>query len=107
MGYAQRDERLRGRLAEGMQTLRETFARFAAASAADAGLEPPPHATEQFANVVLGLGVLGLPLLRLIDPDGVPKALLGAVLSMLIRGVESSAEVRELLADPDRESVPN
>ena len=104
--YAQRDERLRERLAEGLQTLRATFARFAAASAADAGLEPPPHATEQFANVMLGLGI-GLPLLKLIDPEGVPKALLGAVLSVLIRGVESSPEVRELLADPDRHTVPS
>ncbi|MBA3809443.1 MAG: TetR/AcrR family transcriptional regulator [Solirubrobacterales bacterium] len=99
--YAQRDERLCERLADALQMLRLTLARFAAASAADAGLEPPPHATEQFANVMLGLGI-GLPLLKLIDPDGVPGSLLGAVLSVLIRSVESSAEVRELLADPDR-----
>jgi AcrR family transcriptional regulator len=97
--YAQRDERLRGRLADGLGTLRATFARFAAASAADAGVEPPPHAAEQFANVMLGLG-LGLPMLKLIDPGAVPDSLLGAVLSVLIRAVESSPEARELLADP-------
>ena len=55
---------------------------------------------------MLGLGI-GLPLLKLIDPEGVPKALLGAVLSVLIRGVESSPEVRELLADPDRQTLPS
>ena len=39
--YAQRDERLRARLADGLGTLRATFARFAATSAADAGMQPP------------------------------------------------------------------
>jgi AcrR family transcriptional regulator len=102
--YAQRDERLRTRLAGGLQMLRATFARFASASAADAGLEPPPHATEQFANVMIALGV-GLPIIKLIDDD-VPASLLGAVLSVLIRSVESSAEVRALLADPDRGLTP-
>jgi hypothetical protein len=98
--YAQRDERLRERLADGLGALRDTFARFAAASAADAGVEPPEHATEQFANVMLGLG-LGLPMLKLIDPERVPDSLLGAVLSVLIRAMESSPQARELLADPD------
>jgi AcrR family transcriptional regulator len=102
--YAQRDERLRARLAAGLQGLRETFARFAIASAADAGLDPPQHAAEQFANVMLALG-LGLPILKLIDPEEVPSSLLGGVLSVLIRSSESSGgagtELRELLADPD------
>jgi AcrR family transcriptional regulator len=102
--YAQRDERLRARLADGLGELRATFDRFAAASAADAGVEPPPHTTEQFANVMLGLG-LGLPMLKLIDPDAVPDSLLGVVLSLLIRAVESSPEARELLADPDLSRV--
>ncbi len=101
--YAQRDERLRRRLAAGLDTLRSTFARFAAASAADAGIEPPAHATEQFANVMVALGV-GLPMLKLIEPDAVPASLLGAVLSVLIRATESSAEARELLADPEDSS---
>jgi AcrR family transcriptional regulator len=106
--YAQRDERLRARLADGLGALRATFARFAAASALDAGLAPPEHATEQFANVMLGLG-LGLPMLKLIDPQAIPDSLLGAVLSVLIRAVETSPQARELLADPDRrlaEAVP-
>jgi AcrR family transcriptional regulator len=103
--YAQRDERLRRRLASGLDALRTTFARFAAASAADAGLEPPPHATDQFANVMLALGI-GLPMIKLIersDADArVAASLLGAVLSVLIRTVETDAEARTLLADPDR-----
>jgi AcrR family transcriptional regulator len=99
--YAQRDERLRQRLAGGLDALRVTFARFAAESAADAGLEESPHAHEQFANVMLGLG-LGLPMLKLIDPDSVPRSLLGAVLSVLIRTAETDPDARELLADPDR-----
>jgi AcrR family transcriptional regulator len=97
--YAQRDERLRARLAEGVQTLRTTFARFATASALDAGLQPPGQASDQFANVMIALGV-GLPMLKLIDPESVPAPLLGGVLSVLIRAVESSGEARELFADP-------
>ena len=103
--YAQRDERLRRRLADGLDALRTTFARFGATSAADAGIEPAPHATEQFATVMLALGV-GLPMLRLIDPDTVPASLLGAVLSVLISATESSSRARELLADPEKLSTP-
>ncbi len=103
--YAQRDERLRLRLAEGLQTLRSTFTRFASTSATDAGLEPPPQASEQFANVMLALG-LGLPMLKLIDPDTVPPSLLGAVLSVLIRAVESSPEAGMLLAGPPGAGTP-
>jgi AcrR family transcriptional regulator len=98
--YAQRDERLRERLAGGLDALRATFARFAAESAADAGLQAPAHANEQFANVMLGLG-LGLPMIKLIDPDSVSASLLGTVLSVLIRTAESDPEARRLLADPD------
>jgi AcrR family transcriptional regulator len=99
---AQRDERLRERLAGGFHLLRTTFMRFAADGAADAGLQPPPDASEQlqFANVMLGLGI-GLAMLKLTEPDTVPASLLGAVLSVLIRTIESSAEARALLADPD------
>ncbi|HLM87167.1 MAG TPA: helix-turn-helix domain-containing protein [Solirubrobacteraceae bacterium] len=99
--YAQRDERLRERLAVGVATLRATFAHFASTSAVDAGFESNPHAAEQFANIMLGLG-LGLPMLKLIDSDAVPDTLLGAVLSVLIRTAESSEQARELLSDPDR-----
>jgi hypothetical protein len=37
-----------------------------------------------------------------IDHDSLPPSLLGAVLSVLIRAVESSPEARALLAEPDR-----
>lgn len=99
--YAQRDERLRRRLADGLQPLRETFARFATDSALDAGLEPPGEASDQFANVMLALGV-GLPMLKLIDGERVRSSLLGGVLSVLIRAVETSPEARALFAHPDQ-----
>jgi AcrR family transcriptional regulator len=96
--YAQRDERLRERLAGGLAALRDTFARFAAQSAADAGFEPPAHVNELFANVMLALG-LGLPMIKLIDPASVSSSLLGTVLSVLIRTTETDADAREVLAD--------
>ena len=46
--------------------------------------------------------VIGLAMLKLIDPEQVSASLLGAVLSMLIRAAEADPQVRELLADPDR-----
>jgi AcrR family transcriptional regulator len=92
--YAQRDERLRRRLAGGLAMLRATFARFAADSSADAGLEPPAGVPEQFANVMLGLGV-GLSMLKLTESDVVPDGLLGTTLSVLIRAIESSAQVQQ------------
>jgi AcrR family transcriptional regulator len=100
--YAQRDERLRTRLAGGLATLRATFARFAADSSADAGFDTPPAVADQFANVMLGLG-LGLSMLKLTESDVVPSELLGATLSVLIRATESSAQAQrafgELAAD--------
>ncbi|HEV7936694.1 MAG TPA: TetR/AcrR family transcriptional regulator [Solirubrobacteraceae bacterium] len=92
--YAQRDERLSRRLADGLAALRATFARFASESSRDAGLEPPPGVTEQFANVMLGLGI-GLSILKLTDPDAVAGDLLGTTLSVLIRATESSAHAQE------------
>jgi AcrR family transcriptional regulator len=94
---AQRDEPLRLRLAGALVKLRSTFAGFAAASAADAGLEPPPRAEQQFANVMMALG-LGLGMLELTDPGTVSPSLLGATISILIRAMETSPEARELIA---------
>jgi AcrR family transcriptional regulator len=96
---AQRDETLRARLAEALAQLRATFAGFAAASASDAGLESPGP-VEQFANVMMALG-LGLGMLELIDPEAVPPTLLGGTISVLIRAMETSPEARELIADLD------
>jgi AcrR family transcriptional regulator len=99
--YAQRDDRLRGRLAEGLATLRATFVRFASTSALDAGVERSPEAEEQFANVLLALAV-GLPMLKLIEPEAVASGLLGSVLSLLIRTLERSPEARDELAAAGR-----
>jgi AcrR family transcriptional regulator len=94
--HAQRDEQLRRHLAGALRTLHATFAGFAATSAADAGVQGPAGAPEQFANVTLGLGI-GLAMLELTDPDTIPDGLLGAVLSMLIGALESDPKARDLL----------
>lgn len=94
---AQRDERMRERLAGGLAALRSTFAGFAAKSSADAGAPAPAGVPEQFANVMLALG-LGVSMLKLTDPGAVPDELLGTVQSILIRATESSAQAKEQLA---------
>jgi AcrR family transcriptional regulator len=99
--YAQRDDRLRARVAGAMGALRATLARFAATSAAEAGVEELERAPEQFATVMLSL-VIGVPMVRLIAPETAPASLLGAVMSVLIDAAKSDAGVRALLADPDR-----
>jgi hypothetical protein len=75
--------------------------RFASTSALDAGVERSPEAEEQFANVLLGLAV-GLPMLKLIEPAAVAPGLLGSVLSLLIRTLESNPGAREDLAAAGR-----
>jgi AcrR family transcriptional regulator len=102
--YAQRDERLRVRLASGLDALRATYIRFGAESSADAGVDTPEATSEQFANALLGLS-LGLGLLKLADPDTVPVRLLGVVSSILIRALETSPEARELLAGVDERAA--
>jgi AcrR family transcriptional regulator len=96
--YAQRDEGLRERLAGGLAGLRGTFERFAADSSADAGFDAPAGVPEQFANVMLGLG-LGLSMLKLTEPEAVPANLLGTTLSVLIRATESSADAQRAFAE--------
>ena len=98
--YAQRDERLRSRVADGLAALRATFARFATAGAIDASIAPSERASEQFASVMLALAI-GLPMLRLVDPEVVGDSLLGAVVSVLIGALESSPEARALIEDPE------
>ncbi len=94
---AQRDPRLRAGLSEALTALRSAFAGNAAASAADAGFEPQPGVAEQFANVMLGLG-MGFAMLKLVEPAAVPAQLLGTTLSVLIRATESSADVQQAFA---------
>lgn len=91
---AQRDERLRRRLTGGLAALHATLARFCAESSADAGFDAPPAVTEQFANVMLGLGV-GLSMLELLAPASVANELLGTTLSVLIRATESSVDAQQ------------
>jgi AcrR family transcriptional regulator len=95
--YAQRDERLRERLAAGVEAMRATYGGFAQSTATDAGIEPLPHASERFASIVVGLGI-GLAMMRLVDPQAVPEGLLGDALSALVRAAELDEEARELLA---------
>lgn len=102
--YAQRDERLRERLAASMNTMRATFVRFGAESAVDAGIAPTPAASEHFATVTLALSI-GLPMLKLLDSDFVSPALLGATLAVLIRAAESNPEVLERFSDLDGENA--
>jgi AcrR family transcriptional regulator len=94
--YAQRDERLRERLAMGMNAMRGTIARFAQESAVDAGMDPLLPVSEQYATVAVGLS-LGLPLVALLDPGSVSPGLLGATLSILVKATQSSEEAREML----------
>lgn len=94
---AQRDERLRHRLTEGLAALHATFARFCAESSSDAGFDAPAAVSEQFASVMLGLGV-GLSMLKLLAPEAVADELLGTTLSVLIRATESSVDAQEAFA---------
>jgi len=93
---AQRDDRLRGHLAGGVEGLRRMLARFAAAGAADAGLEPDAEAERQAANVFVAL-TLGMGLVTLLDEDAVPEWLLGNALSLLIRAFEADPQARAAL----------
>jgi hypothetical protein len=53
--------------------------------------------SEQFANIMLGLGV-GLSMLKLLAPETVSNELLGTTLSVLIRATESSVDAQEAFA---------
>jgi AcrR family transcriptional regulator len=96
--HAQRDERLRERVAAGMDAWRATLKGFAAVTSSHAGLEPAERDLDQLANVMLGLG-MGLGMIKLIDPDSVSPRVLGAIYVVLIRALETSDEARALLRD--------
>jgi AcrR family transcriptional regulator len=102
--HAQRDERLRRRLVGGMAALRETFRGFAAERSASGAVAPAGPAAEQFANVMLALG-LGVGMVELADPGSVHPRLLGAVLSLLIGTLESSESARAVLAETGPETA--
>jgi AcrR family transcriptional regulator len=92
--HGQRDERLRQSLARGFDALRATLASFASDSAAADGFELPAGGAEQLANITMGLG-LGLALLKLTEPEALPSALFGTVLSIL---TQAPPEDRERIA---------
>jgi hypothetical protein len=102
---AQHDERLRERLAEGLQSMRDAHARFGERSAAEAGIEQLPHVAEHIATIVTALGI-GIAMLRLIDVESVPGALMGAALATLARAAERDPESRELLAALSDATLP-
>jgi len=97
---AARDERLRERVAEGFEALRQMFTAFITESAGDAGVDLPPEAARNFASVSMALS-LGLGIVRVADRDAVPPELLGTALSVFIRGLERDPELRADMADPD------
>jgi AcrR family transcriptional regulator len=96
--YAQRDERLRQRLADALVALRATLAQFVATSSADAGFATVGSVPERFASVMLGLGI-GLSMLELGEPGAIPAGLLGTTLSVLIRALESSTHAQDAFAE--------
>jgi AcrR family transcriptional regulator len=100
--HAQRDERLRRRLLSGISALRATFRGFAAERSLNGAGTPTGEAAAQFANIMLALAT-GIGMIELVDPDSVHPRLLGAVLSLLIGTLESSAEARAMLAEAVRE----
>lgn len=95
--HAQRDDRLRERLADGLSALREMFVGFASESARDAGLPDEPEVVVQFADVALGLS-LGIAMLTLADRGSVAPPLLGVALSVFAQAMQSDPDVRARLA---------
>jgi AcrR family transcriptional regulator len=98
--HAQRDDRLREGLARGFDALRATLGSFATESADADGFELPAAAAEQLANVTIGLG-MGLALLKLTEPETLPSALYGVVLSILAAASPADRErIAALAAEP-------
>ena len=96
--HSQRDDGLGEKVMAGMDAWRETLAGFGRARTAATELEVPEPVLEQFANVMLALGI-GLGIVKLADPDGVPPELLGAAYVMLLHSIETSEEARAALVD--------
>ena len=103
--YAQRDERLRQRLADALVTLRAVFAHFSETSSADAGFAKVGAVPERVASVMLGLGI-GLSMLELGEPGTIPAGLLGTTLSVLVRALESSTQAQQAFAELNGEDTP-
>jgi hypothetical protein len=94
---SQRDDELSDRVRAGMDAWRETFKSFGRQRVAELGLEPAEGTLEALAHVMLGLAI-GLGMVKLTDPEGVPEPLLGAAVVLLLRAVETTEEARAILA---------
>lgn len=99
--HAQRDEVLRERLVSGIGAWRAMSAGFAAGTATPG---PPEGAITQWANAVIGLSV-GLGMIELIDEGSVAPGLLGAVLAILVRALETSEDARAILSSVIEEPI--
>jgi AcrR family transcriptional regulator len=86
---SQRDDTLREQVLAGMGAWRETLAGFGRARVEQGDIEVDETTLERFATVMLALGI-GVGIMRLSDPDAVPRDLLGNAYVMLIRAVENS-----------------
>jgi AcrR family transcriptional regulator len=95
--HAQRDGELAARVRTGMDAWRDTLRTFGRRRAAEGDVELPEAVLAPVANVMLALGI-GLGILRLADPDGVPPQLLGTALVTFLSELQRSAATREALA---------
>jgi AcrR family transcriptional regulator len=100
----QRDDELRPHVAAGMEAWRATLRSFGRQRRSPAGNEVSEQQLDQVANLMLGLGI-GLGMVKLADPESVSPRLLGAMLVLLLRALESSDDARGLLEDAASEMV--
>jgi AcrR family transcriptional regulator len=84
--YAAREPRMREAFAARQGAFRELFTSMVDRGARDAGVEPPPGASEQLGILVSALGN-GLALEKLADPDGVPDELFGSLLAVIFQAL--------------------
>lgn len=94
---SQRDDELGARVRAGMDAWREAFKSFGRQRVADGDFDVPEAMHEQIANVMLALAI-GVGVVKLTDPGGVPESLLGATLVLFLSALEGSEEARALLA---------
>jgi AcrR family transcriptional regulator len=99
--HSQRDGELGARVRDGMDAWRETFKSFGRQRIAEGELDVPEPVLAHVANVMLALAI-GLGIIKLTDPEGVPEPLLGAAVVLLLRALESSDEARATLAGVPR-----
>ncbi len=87
---AARDPQLRERFAMSFGAIRLTLGRIIAESAERDGIRLPLPAND-LAIAIKALGN-GLALEKVIDPEGVPDDLFGAILTLILRGLEAGGD---------------